>query len=130
LKGERFFKKNAAGLPRHLLTGLPFETSPKWTKRFFALLRPIENPKKQRQASSFCEQKEAKRLFIHLIPSGGGAGGRCVETCKWTKVFLVLFFQKKNCFLPATCLPATRRASKAGGCVEIGMGGGRLRVNR
>jgi hypothetical protein len=58
-------------------------------------------------SSSFFEKKETKKLFS-LGTHGRLLTGQPTATSRqWIKVFLVLFFQKKNCFLPLALLPET-----------------------
>jgi hypothetical protein len=53
-----------------------------------------------RQASSFCEQKEAKKIFIRLVPSGGNAGAYALKPANGQKFFWFFFFKKRTACLP------------------------------
>jgi hypothetical protein len=62
--------------------------------------RPGEKQnKKARQESSFCEQKEAKKLY----PFDGGSTGSAALSRK--KFFCFFFFKKRRLFLPHRTAP-------------------------
>jgi hypothetical protein len=67
--------------------------------------------KKEGKRLLFLKKKKQKN-FYPFGPDRRQRRGLCVETCKWTKVFLVLFFQKKNC-LPFCRLPSLFPHSQA-----------------
>jgi hypothetical protein len=50
----------------------------------------------RKQASAFVFEKKKQKTFVHLAWAGHNARAQV------RKVFLVLFFQKKNRFLPDT----------------------------
>jgi hypothetical protein len=53
-----------------------------------------------RQESSFCEQKEAKKLFIHLVPSGGDAAAYALKPANGQKFFWFFFLKKEPLAFP------------------------------
>jgi hypothetical protein len=53
----------------------------------------VDTGTRVRKASISFLKKKKQKNFSPLGPVGRRRGDLCVDTCKWRKVFLVLFFQ-------------------------------------